>query len=99
MSTNNVSATVLTDYATGNNYSAVQFQMELVIPYDEAEKYLTLLDNNRWSEVSDLLIQKYPDFKNVITIWLEEAQKRKQNETTRPPSDVSAIYLHAAGNS
>ena len=72
------------DHATPDKYSAVRLHMDLSFPHRELSQVNNLLEQRAWKDLELFLIERYPQHKQVITLWLEGSQARAQASEPAP---------------
>ncbi|TLG92047.1 hypothetical protein FEM54_10375 [Pseudomonas edaphica] len=72
------------DHATPDKYSAVRLHMDLSFPHRELSQVNNWLEQRAWKDLELFLIERYPQHKQVITLWLEGSQARAQASEPAP---------------
>lgn len=72
------------DHATPDKYSAVRLHMDLSFPHRELSQVNNWLEQRAWKDLALFLIERYPQHKQVITLWLEGSQARAQASEPAP---------------
>ncbi len=90
MGANMPNLTVKSDYATPNNYSALEFHMELPVSLDEQRQLHDWFQENNWDAVADMISAKYPHHRELIQQWVSDSKVRSDGEQSPRLSVVNA---------
>lgn len=77
------------DHATPDKYSAVRLHMDLSFPHRELSQVNHWLEQRAWKELELFLIERYPQHREVIALWLEGSQARA--EANEPFTALRAV--------
>lgn len=68
------------DYATPDNYSAIELHMELPIPHDDLKKVQGWLSRDEWDAAEIYLVGKYPQHRALLHEWVTGSKSRHENK-------------------
>ena len=66
------------DHASTVKYSAVRLHMDLSFPHHELSQVNHWLEQHAWKDLELFLIERYPQHREVIELWLEGSQARAE---------------------
>ncbi|OWP72571.1 hypothetical protein [Pseudomonas sp. K2I15] len=77
------------DHATPEKYSAVRLHMDLSFPHHYLSQVNAWLEKRAWKPLELFLVERYPQHKEVIALWLKGSQARA--EANEPVATLRAV--------